>query len=305
MLTIEDIEKMVNDAINESSEDVEHSLFRKKGTSAYTPEGLRHLSGQRVANNTNAYSWKYGFGVKPSKKSEDDFVTIKPSIKRKMEKTREGGDFLDQPDESEETLIDYANKGTDYVFDNVDYVNKTKLSNTNVTGEAKDWVQGAVKKDLVVVETKEKQKSEQPKTSEEKPKAQEKQKVQEKKDQQEQTAKNDSSDSKKSKDKPAKVSSSIKDVSDAIKTTSSLFEERKGSKVVRKEYPKLSDQELREKINRKKLENEYSDIIGDTKYMMTGKEKVKNLLSKISTGVLAGSFIASAVEKAKEWLENR
>ena len=80
----------------------------------------------------------------------------------------------------------------------------------------------------------------------------------------------------------AKEASSLeeatKGASSAVSTAASIINTQRGSKAIRKDYSNLSDKELQEKINRLNLERAYGDLSGDTKYVKTGKEKVREIL---------------------------
>lgn len=66
----------------------------------------------------------------------------------------------------------------------------------------------------------------------------------------------------------------------------------KGSKRVnKKDYSNLSDEELRKKVNRLSLERQYGDLNGDNKYVMSGREKAREILQ--SFGAVAGIGAAS------------
>lgn len=71
-----------------------------------------------------------------------------------------------------------------------------------------------------------------------------------------------------------------------------LAETHKGSKAIRKDYSDLSDDDLRMRVNRLNLERSYGDLTGDTKYVMTGREKAHEFLQ--SAGAVLG-IIGSAV----------
>lgn len=58
----------------------------------------------------------------------------------------------------------------------------------------------------------------------------------------------------------------------------------KGSKLVnKKDYSKMSDEELRKKVNRLQMERQYGDLTGDNKYVMTGREKARATLQTIGS----------------------
>lgn len=83
-----------------------------------------------------------------------------------------------------------------------------------------------------------------------------------------------------------------KDYSKALKEAQSITKDLQNvvpsrpDKKVYKKYPKLSDQELGERIKRVTLERQYSDLIGDTKVVKSGSNRARELLQSI--GALAG-----------------
>ena len=95
----------------------------------------------------------------------------------------------------------------------------------------------------------------------------------------------------------AKEASSLeeatKGASSAVSTAASIINTQRGSKAIRKDYSNLSDKELQEKINRLNLERAYGDLSGDTKYVKTGKEKVREILQTAgATLAIASTAIA-------------
>lgn len=64
----------------------------------------------------------------------------------------------------------------------------------------------------------------------------------------------------------------------------------KSGGVVRGSYSDLSDAELQKRVNRLNLEQRYSDLVGDTKYVKSGGEKAKEIFQTV--GALAG-FVAA------------
>lgn len=81
---------------------------------------------------------------------------------------------------------------------------------------------------------------------------------------------------------------SVMDTLDAARTianeTANLAAPKKGSKIVnKKDYSKMSDEELRKKVNRLQMERQYGDLTGDNKYVMTGKEKVRETLQTVGS----------------------
>lgn len=86
------------------------------------------------------------------------------------------------------------------------------------------------------------------------------------------------------------------DVSGSLKSVSNLANEvakipvKKGQ-TIRGTYPEMTNQELQEKVNRMQLEQRYSDLKGDTKYVASGGEKTREILQTIgSITAIAGSL---------------
>lgn len=78
--------------------------------------------------------------------------------------------------------------------------------------------------------------------------------------------------------------------------------EIKGSKVIKKKYPELSTEELDKRVRRINLEEKYSDLTGDTKYVKTGKDKIREILQSIGTGLsiaLTAATLASVFANLK------
>lgn len=90
---------------------------------------------------------------------------------------------------------------------------------------------------------------------------------------------------------------STMDILNAAKTISNesanLAAPKKGSKIVnKKNYKNMSDEELRKKVNRLQLERQYGDLTGDNKYVMTGREKVRETLQTVGSLItIAGSVV--------------
>lgn len=61
-------------------------------------------------------------------------------------------------------------------------------------------------------------------------------------------------------------------------------------------YPNMSNEELNERINRISRERTYSDMIGDTEYIKSGKEKLREFF-QTATGVLTLGSLAIAIAK--------
>lgn len=74
-------------------------------------------------------------------------------------------------------------------------------------------------------------------------------------------------------------------------------------KVIKKDYSYLSDQELRDRINRLQLEDNYGRLTGDTKYVKSGSEKTREMLQTVgSVLAIAGSAVGLAytIRKMRE-----
>lgn len=102
-------------------------------------------------------------------------------------------------------------------------------------------------------------------------------------------------------EKAAKVSQELfKGISDFTADISKQPVDKKGQ-IVRGKYPKLTNEELQQNINRLSLEQRYSDLKGDTKYIKSGEEKTKEGLQKLSviSGILASLsiFIKPIIDK--------
>ena len=87
------------------------------------------------------------------------------------------------------------------------------------------------------------------------------------------------------------IANGVKAVADQ---TADLFPQQSGKKV-HGSYPDLSDQELQKRINRMRLEQNYSDLKGDTKYIKSGQDKTREALQTIgAVAGIAGTIIGIA-----------
>jgi hypothetical protein len=84
----------------------------------------------------------------------------------------------------------------------------------------------------------------------------------------------------------------LKDISDA---SSKILDGKGKSKKVFRKYPDIEDKELRQKLNRLKMESEYSDLVGDTKFIKSGSEKAKDVLQTIGSVTNLGAAITAIV----------
>ena len=95
----------------------------------------------------------------------------------------------------------------------------------------------------------------------------------------------------------AKEASSLeeatKGASSAVSTAASIINTQRGSQAIRKDYSGLTDQELQRRVNRLNLERAYGDLSGDTKYVKTGQEKVREILQTVgATLAIASTAVA-------------
>lgn len=100
-----------------------------------------------------------------------------------------------------------------------------------------------------------------------------------------------------------------KNVQDVTNQTSGLFTKiasaipKREPKTIRPKYRELTDDELRQRINRLDLERKYSDLSGDTKTVKAGSEKTREMLQ--TTGALVGvvgsivAIVATIIEAKK------
>ena len=84
---------------------------------------------------------------------------------------------------------------------------------------------------------------------------------------------------------------------DASKLTKDISESlpKGNGRVIKKNYSNLSDQELRDRINRLQLEDNYGRLTGDTKYVKSGSEKARDFLQTAGALLaITGSAVALA-----------
>lgn len=93
------------------------------------------------------------------------------------------------------------------------------------------------------------------------------------------------------------VAKSSKDILESIKNvtkeSSKLLEGKGKPKKIPAKYPELSDADLQKKLNRLKMEEQYSDLLGETKVVKSGSEKAKDVLQTI--GAVAGIGVSLVV----------
>lgn len=77
-----------------------------------------------------------------------------------------------------------------------------------------------------------------------------------------------------------------KELQKSANTVGNAINTNKGSKAINnKDYSKISDEEMKKRINRLTMEKQYGDLTGDTKYVMTGKEKAKEIFQTIGAAL--------------------
>ena len=96
-----------------------------------------------------------------------------------------------------------------------------------------------------------------------------------------------------------KADQALRDASRMAKDIADALPKGNG-KVIKKDYSYLSDQELRDKINRLQLEDNYGRLTGDTKYVKSGSEKIREILQTTgSVLAIAGSAVGLAYTISK------
>ena len=102
--------------------------------------------------------------------------------------------------------------------------------------------------------------------------------------------------------KGPKADQALRDASRMAKDIADALPKGNG-KVIKKDYSYLSDQELRDRINRLQLEDNYGRLTGDTKYVKSGSEKTREILQTVgSVLAIAGSAagLAYTISKIRE-----
>ena len=102
--------------------------------------------------------------------------------------------------------------------------------------------------------------------------------------------------------KGPKADQALRDASRMAKDIADALPKGNG-KVIKKNYSNLSDQELRDRINRLQLEDNYGRLSGDTKYVKSGSEKTREILQTVgSVLAIAGSAatLAYTISKIRE-----
>lgn len=95
-----------------------------------------------------------------------------------------------------------------------------------------------------------------------------------------------------------KVDSMTKSGRDLVSYTSELFrnKQRGSRRINKKDYSDIPDAEMQRRINRMRLERDYGDLTGDTKYVQTGRERTREILQTIGAVVgIVGSIVGIIV----------
>lgn len=84
----------------------------------------------------------------------------------------------------------------------------------------------------------------------------------------------------------------LKESSKILKDASTIGNGTKSKTVNKKDYSKMSDEELKKRVNRLNLENQLANLTGDAKKVRSGADWVRDILQ--GTGVALG-VAASAI----------
>lgn len=84
-----------------------------------------------------------------------------------------------------------------------------------------------------------------------------------------------------------------KELGSITSSTQTFTNTQRGSKAIKKDYSNLTDDELQKRVKRLTLEKSYGDLSGDTKYVQTGKEKLREWMQTLGAALaIAGSGLA-------------
>lgn len=79
------------------------------------------------------------------------------------------------------------------------------------------------------------------------------------------------------------------EIQKSLKTAKEALPDSKNRpKPIRKDYSDIPNQELEKRIKRLELEHRYGDLTGDTKYVKSGSEKVKDILGIVGSVAAIG-----------------
>lgn len=90
------------------------------------------------------------------------------------------------------------------------------------------------------------------------------------------------------------ISKSEKPLTDTSKELLNISKniKTKPGKYVHKDYSDITDQDLQKRVNRLNLEKQYGQLTGDTKYVMSGSEKAREMLQTIGSVIAVGASSA-------------
>ena len=85
-----------------------------------------------------------------------------------------------------------------------------------------------------------------------------------------------------------------RDAAKALKEASNIGKDpQKSKKVNKQDYSKISDQELRARVNRLNMERQYGELTGDTKRVRSGGDWVRETLQTVGTVASIGLTAAT------------
>lgn len=102
--------------------------------------------------------------------------------------------------------------------------------------------------------------------------------------------------------KKANVSDVLYDTSKITNQIANAIPRGKGKYINDKDYSNMSDQELRSRINRLQLEEQYGRLSGDTKYVESGREKTREILQTIGAVLAVGATAAGVAVTIKNMI---
>ena len=92
------------------------------------------------------------------------------------------------------------------------------------------------------------------------------------------------------------VSKSLNSAGDAVDSIG----KRKSKTINKADYSKISDQELRDRINRMAMERKYGELTGDTKLVRSGQDWTREILQTTGAIVGIGATIAMTMLNIKK-----
>lgn len=96
----------------------------------------------------------------------------------------------------------------------------------------------------------------------------------------------------------------LQDTSDLVNQSKNIVPYESG-KTIRTIHPEMTDADLQKRINRLKLEQQYSDISGETKYIKSGSEKAREILQTAGAIVAVGATTVGIASKIYSMLHDR